>query len=480
MDGLSDRLKAYKDRDIYPFHMPGHKRNPELFDGENCLALDITEIDGFDDLNHPEGVIRTLEERIAEMFGAEESHILVNGSTSGILSAVSAAVATGERILVARNSHKSTYHGVELIGADPVYMDPEIQVKGSLCGSVSPEMIQRAIELQARAGKPVKAICLVSPTYEGVVSDIKEIARIAHENGGILIVDEAHGAHLGFDSYFPESAVRLDADIVIQSLHKTLPAMTQTAVIHINGPRVDRELLKHYLQVYQSSSPSYILMSSVDACINVLERRGRELFSVYVKMLETARNELSELNNFKLLSGEDNSFFGYDKGKLVLCIKEGKITGKALMEMLRSRFSIEAEMCGPDYVLFMTSVADRKKGFDRLVSAMRIIDAELNEVPGIKTPDYCAFGCGLRHEIALKPGEAVRVKRKPLEVDMSVGRISADYVGLYPPGIPLLVPGEVILREHMELIISYLSLGLCPRGVVVDDDGKARMMVLGE
>ena len=242
MERLYDKLKAYSESDFYAFHMPGHKRNKALLGIELPYDLDITEIDGFDDLHHADGILKEEQERAARVFGAEESHFLVNGSTAGILSAVMGCTHRGDKILVARHCHKSIYHAIYMNGLVPRYVYPEFDISMHMNGEISKEDVAKAL-----AAEPdIKAVVIVSPNYDGVVSDVKGIAEVAHSYRIPLIVDEAHGPHFGFHPAFPGRANDLGADVVINSLHKTLPSLTQTAILHINGktckPQKDQEV----------------------------------------------------------------------------------------------------------------------------------------------------------------------------------------------------------------------------------------------
>ena len=263
MATIYEKLKAYSDSDYYGFHMPGHKRKMHMSWDADPYTVDITEIEGFDDLHHAEGILKEAQERAARIYHADETHFLVNGSTVGILSAIMGVTDKGDQILVARNCHKSVYHAIYLNELEPVYVYPEYDEKTGLNGEVKADEIALLLEKNPN----IKAVMIVSPTYDGVVSDVKKIAEVAHAHEIPLIVDEAHGAHFGFDPYFPKNANENGADIVIHSVHKTLPSLTQTALLHINGTFVNREKVRMYLHMLQSSSPSYVLMASIDECM---------------------------------------------------------------------------------------------------------------------------------------------------------------------------------------------------------------------
>ena len=330
MEYLYEKLEAYGKSDYYGFHMPGHKRNSDVTRANLPYGIDITEIEGFDNLHHAEEIIREAEVRAASMYHAEETHYLINGSTAGILSAVMGCTKKGGKILMARNCHKSVYHAVFLNELRPVYIYPEFDETMELNMAVSPEKIERLLEEH----KEVQAVVLTSPTYDGVLSDIERISEIVHQKKIPLIVDEAHGAHFGFHPYFPENANTKGADVVIHSLHKTLPALTQTALIHLNGTRIDRRKIRNYLHIFQTSSPSYVLMASMDECLRTVAEQGDVLFETYVKNLESKRGELKKLKHIRLMETEE-----FDRSKLVLSVKdtilkkENRVfTGKMLYE----------------------------------------------------------------------------------------------------------------------------------------------------
>ena len=297
MDTLYDRLKAYSESDYYGFHMPGHKRNKKYVNAGLPCEWDITEIEGFDDLHHAEGILKEAQEQAAQVYRADETHFLVNGSTVGLLSAVLGVTEREDTILVARNCHKSVYHAIDMKELHPVYLYPEFDSQAGLNTKVSADDVEKALVENPK----IRAVVIVSPTYDGVVSDVKAISEVVHKKGIPLIVDEAHGAHFGFHSYFPKNSNFQGADIVIHSLHKTLPSLTQTALLHMNGTLVNREAVRDYLHMLQSSSPSYLLMASIDSCVNLLKQEGANLFDPYVVRLEKLRKSLKKLQSLQLV-----------------------------------------------------------------------------------------------------------------------------------------------------------------------------------
>lgn len=464
---LYDRLKEYSDSDYYGFHMPGHKRVFKPAD-ELPYELDITEIEGFDDLHHAQGILKEAQERAAGVFGAQETHFLVNGSTVGILSALLGCTDRGDTVLVARNCHKSVYHAIEMQGLIPVYLYPEFDPEVCLNAGISAEAVERALKEQPQA----RAVVIVSPTYDGVVSDVSAIARIVHEKGLPLIVDEAHGAHFGFHPYFPESSNARGADIVIHSLHKTLPSLTQTALLHMNGKIVDRGRVREYLHMLQTSSPSYVLMASMDVCAELLRKQGDRLFSAYAERLETLREGLKSLKILKIAETDS-----YDRSKIVVSVKHAGMSGRELAEILRKEYHLQLEMAAGTYALAMTSVGDTQEGFDRLRSALLEIDRKLCEQAGAEVGEPCrqeapvgqlprlemVYTCARMKELQRQEHKGGAVKTLPLRA--SVGSVAAEYAYLYPPGAPLIVPGERITGEVADALLMYQRLGFSIEGL---------------
>lgn len=531
VNSLYEKLREYEASDFYGFHMPGHKRNTELMGKGLPYGIDITEIDGFDDLHHADGILLELEQRIAKLYGADRSRILINGSTAGIMSAILGCVDRGGKLLVARNCHKSVYHAMELGGLEPVYLYPEFDTTWEINGVIEPEQIKDALE----ADPEIQAVMLVSPTYDGVVSDIRTIAEIVQSYQIPLIVDEAHGAHFGFHPYFPENSNRCGADVVIHSLHKTLPALTQTAVLHMNGMVVKEEQIWHYLNMLQTSSPSYILMAGIDRCVGLLERekeiakaneKGQALlekeqygFRQYVARLERLRTELQEsLQNLKLVepemrksqrltpttwnpgtaglrkpeserkegnaeeekdkgiseghvgkSGLKIEYMEYDKSKILISTKRCSKTSEEIYKLLLEKYHLQMEMRAGSYILAMTSIADTDAGFERLKQALLELDKSCRFISTERTEGAGVSFALPRTELVYLPGKAEDFRRKNqtecCRFEEAEGRISLEYAYLYPPGIPLLVPGERISGEVISQLLGYQKQGFSIEGI---------------
>lgn len=463
VDRLYDELINYSKEDYYPMHMPGHKRNTDLLPMGNPYAIDITEIEGFDNLHQAEGIIRQLSQRISRLYKAGKSFPLINGSTAGILAGISAATNRGDKVLLARNSHKSVYQAVALRGLKPVYIYPEPVKEFSVNGGILPGQVEELLIKH----RDTKLVVITSPTYEGVVSDIEAISLIAHRYDALLLVDEAHGAHFGFHRDFPISAVTLGADIIIQSLHKTLPAFTQTAVLHSNKAELDHKI-EQYLAIYQSSSPSYLLMGGMDRCISLLEEQAKELFSSFYIKLEDFYHSMEALTNLKLMNRKmvgHNGIFNLDPSKLTISARDAGLTGHQMGEMLRTKYHIVMEMETKDYVLGITSICDTKEGFDRLGRALLTIDREAAVFDGEHSFDSSEI---LRPVQAIIPAEAMEAESEFINLKESCKRIASDLICLYPPGTPLLVPGEIIGEEFLHFINQAKQAGLTITGLCGD------------
>ena len=464
---LFDKLKDYGKSGVYPFHMPGHKR--QSINGDLPYEIDLTEIDGFDNLHNPHGCIKAVEDKAQLLYNAKRAYMLVNGATCGIMSAIGALTSRGDRVLIARNCHISVYRAVKLFGLKPEYILPEYAeengVKLPVFGSIFPE----SIEDKLIQNPDISLVVLTSPTYEGVVSDIKSISEICKKHGARLFVDEAHGAHFPFNRAFPESAVDCGADISVVSLHKTLPSLTQTALLLTNDTDYD-SALREQLAVFQTSSPSYVLMSSVESCLDYISENSSE-FESYIKRLSEFEKSAKALNILKLLFREDNNVYAYDRGKLVISTIGTSISGTQLAETLRNDYKIETEMSAEDYIIAMTSVCDTDEGFERLISALKTIDSKIKKAENTK--EYIK---PLLPQKAIEPFECTDKIGKVLDITDCNGKISLEDVFAYPPGIPLIVSGEIVTDDIINQVkaladnnISVQStLGNAPHKLKVD------------
>lgn len=483
---LYETLTEYCRQDLVPMHMPGHKRNP-AFVMENPYGIDVTEVTGMDDLHHPEGMIRRLMDWVTREYHSDQSYLLVNGSTGGILSAIAACCRHGDRIVLARNCHKSVYHAVRLLELRPVYIYPE-ETGGDMEYLGIPGIIsERAVERALQTYDDVSCVILTSPTYEGIVSPIREIAEVTRRYGVPFIVDEAHGAHFNWHSLFPNTALEEGADLVVESLHKTLPSLTQTGVLHARFERVSKERLEWSLQTFQSSSPSYVLMAGIDRCFAYIEKEGQTAFEAYARNLRRFGEEMRSLAKLYLFDSPYK-----EKSKIVIATDRTELSGRQLAERLFHEYRIETEMSCGDYCIAMTSVCDETEHYQRLGAALREIDAGISErkEEGINGAAGTAGAAGAMSgspyagtdfryiwqtpQRGMYSYEAAACRCEKIPLKKAAGRVAAADIVPYPPGIPLLVQGELFSEEMIRMIRAGTGLGHVIYGV---EDGLVNVII---
>lgn len=460
MDRLNKKLIKIKEDGLYPLHMPGHKRNIALLTGTNrdtnteitvdksfgdvlsgAYEIDITEIDGFDNLHDAKEVIFDAEKRAASLYQSEETHFLVNGATSGILSAIFAVSKKGQKIIVARNCHVSVYNAILLNELEPIYVYPEIIEDGPL--KIQGSMSLKEVEKAVISNPDACAIVITSPTYDGVLSDIAGLAKIAHEYDMPLIVDEAHGALFFMEG---RSAINNGADIVINSVHKTLPALTQTALIHINGNIADRAKVRKYLKVFQTSSPSYVLMGSIDYAIEIMETEGKRLYRDFCIRTKRLKDELYKLRNIKYISKDMltlNGAYDFDESKVLIASNDSCGGGREIYNLLREKYGLQPEMSAKDYVLLMTTLFDSDDGIDKLIDALFEIDDYIGKKKKLSTD-------ATESEQSIDVGHEYYDRLTKLKAD--IGKKSQYTIFAYPPGIPIIAASEIITEEKVEEI----------------------------
>lgn len=467
MKKLEAELRRHANSNMYPFHMPGHKGR-----GDEINQIDITEIDGFDNLHDPKDLILGEMRAAAAFYGTKDTFFSVNGSTCAILAAISAAVPFGGTLLTERGCHISVYHAAYLRHLTLLYT--EDYVSGNQKNRISVKNPPDEEETSP------DAVLITSPSYEGCVKDISAWTAFTKKRGIPLIVDEAHGAHFSLHPYFPVSAVRLGADLVIQSVHKTLPAMTQTALLHNVTGRVSSERISDFLDIYETSSPSYVLMSSITSCLHLVMDPDQDIFERYVERLKKLRHHLDRLQHLKLLGGEDcilrdgefpscPTGTRTDPGKIDILTDGTGLGGAELYDRLRRKYAIQPEMKTPDSVLLMTSIYDTEDGFQRLEDALTEIDAELSDGKKFQ-----------KNDMAVIPSRVFTIARamddpdqEEIPLEEAEGYVAASYVIVFPPDAPLIVPGERFSREVIQRIRKDREAGLEVTGV---RDGKVKVL----
>lgn len=512
---INEALEKYIEKDTYPWHMPGHKRQPIEETGETfwngVYAHDFTEAKDLDDMHEPELFIADSLAEIRKVYGTFATYMLVNGSTSGLMTAIHAACRRGDVILVARNCHKAVYNAICMLELEPEYIEPdyvdmkwhcdtekkgaqtipngmtdaqgecnygtperadacgedicEIPERTDILGDISPDKLECSLNTLIENGRKPSAVVITSPTYEGVISDIRTIADMVHHYGIYLIVDEAQGAHLNFmDGH--ETAMRQGADIVIESLHKTMPALTQTSLLHVMNPELD-ERVKRYLQIFQTSSPSYIFMQSIEKAV-AFGSNHQDTFAEYRQRLDAFARKCDRLRNVRLF--RPDSVNDYDEGRLVFAIQRGTrtldgriFTGTMLADRMADEYGLIVEMASVSYVICISSVVDSDESYDILFKAMDEIDRDLCSSDAV--PDYAETDIVSGRNSVMAPGIAWDKPMEGIPLKRAAGRVSGVFVYAYPPGIPVLAPGEIIDQQAVDGICSMIECGLHVAGV---------------
>ena len=453
---IIDSLRKIVDNNIISFHMPGHKKGAiykmlgyeDIL--ENLYKLDTTEIPGTDNLHLPEECIKESLKRASEVFKSDKTFYLVNGSTCGIEAAIMASANPKEKIILNRDCHQSAINSCIIGDIDPIYVNPSINKDSNTLSGVSFNDVKRVIDSNLDA----KAVFLTYPTYFGDVFDLKSICSYAHEKGMTVIIDEAHGAHLGLSEKLPETALSQGADIVIQSTHKTLPSFTQSSMIHIKGNRIDINKLTNMLRITESSSPSYLLMASLDIAVDIYEKNGFDLMDKLLSNIDEFKSELYKLKNIKVDESKDYT-------KIFLNTKKLGITGHELENILRENYNIQVELSNYYGVLLIATIGNTEDEFLKLKNALFEIDKIYKKEDYLKNVSYPVK---LPKKI-LSPREAFYMDKKNVKIENSIGKISGEYIIPYPPGVSLVSPGEEITKEVIDYIIECKSKGMNVNGV---------------
>ncbi|NDJ16774.1 aminotransferase class I/II-fold pyridoxal phosphate-dependent enzyme [Myxacorys almedinensis] len=458
---LVDALSACVMRSHAPFYTPGHKRGVgsptalQALIGSQALRADLPELPELDNLCAPQGVIEAAQALAAQTFGAERTWFLVNGSTCGIVAAILATCEPGDKIILPRNVHQSAIAALILSGAIPVFIQPEYDLLLDLAHSITPETVAATLDQHP----DVKAVLMVYPTYFGVGGDIRAIADLTHRYNIPLLVDEAHGAHFAFHPNLPISALDAGADLSVQSTHKTLAALTQASMLHVQGDRIDRDRVSQSLQFVQSTSPSYLLLASLDAAREQMATQGQELMERTLRLADEARSRLQTIPKLATLTPKQattSGFYTLDRTRLTVTVSQLKIDGFAADKLLHQQLGVTAELPSLRHVTFIFSLGNTEADVERLVEAWETLAAsgeagEANEsVSGWEPLDV---------KQARSPREAFFARSETVGMAQACDRVSAELVCPYPPGIPVLMPGERITQDALNYLQHVLKLG---------------------
>ncbi len=459
---LLDALRACAQSSNAPFYTPGHKRGrgtPEVLAdllGSQLWRSDLPELPELDNLFAPQGAIKAAQTLAAEAFGAEQTWFLVNGSTCGVIAAILATCEAGDKIILPRNVHQSAISGLILSGAVPIFINPEYDADRDLAHSITPPAVEEAL----RQHPDSKAVMMVYPTYEGVCGDVEAIADLAHRHHLPLLVDEAHGAHFAFHPELPDSALSAGADLTVQSTHKTLSAMTQAAMLHCQGSRVDRDRVSKALQLVQSTSPSYLLLASLDAARQQMATQGSGLMERTLQLADQARSRLGQIPHLSTLNahqaGQTSGFWALDRTRLTVTVSELGMDGFRADEILHQTLGVTAEFPSLQHLTFIISLGNTQADIDQLVQAFTTL---ANGAVAPSQNPVRSLSLHNSHGSLLSPRQAFFAPSETLSIAQTVDRISAELVCPYPPGIPVLLPGEQISQGAIATLQEILAAG---------------------
>ncbi|MFB2934382.1 aminotransferase class I/II-fold pyridoxal phosphate-dependent enzyme [Aerosakkonemataceae cyanobacterium BLCC-F154] len=461
---LLDAINFYVEVSHAGFFTPGHKQgkgvSQKLRDllGSQVFKADLTELANLDNLSGPEGVIKEAQTLAAAAFGAEESWFLVNGSTGGIIAAILATCGDGEKIILPRNVHKSVISGLILSGAIPIFVQPEYDANLDVAHSITPEAVANALKKHPDA----KAVLMVYPTYYGVCGDVEGIANLTHQYNIPLLVDEAHGPHFAFHPDLPPAALSKGADLSVQSIHKVLSALTQASILHVQGERIDRDRLSKALQLIQSSSPSYLLLASLDAARQQMALSGKELMTHTLQLAEIARNQISEIPQLSVLELYPSAgFVNLDRTRLTVILSDLNLTGFAAEDFL-TQLGVIPEFSSRKHLTFIITFGNTSADIEKLVQSFQKLTQEhqgeklLAKLP---EPMYNSRVYLDNQTPKISPRKAFFAATETVPINCAVARICAETICPYPPGIPVLMPGEIITPDALEYLLNMQAIG---------------------
>ncbi|MDR6124340.1 arginine decarboxylase [Bacillus sp. SLBN-46] len=463
------------------FHIPGHKKgagmDPEFrqFIGDNALSIDLINIGPLDDLHSPKGMIKKAQELAAEAFGADHTFFSVQGTSGAIIAMVMAVCGPGEKIIVPRNVHKSIMSAIVFSGSIPVFIHPEIDRELGISHGITPESVERALQQHPDA----KGVLVINPTYFGISGDLKKIVEITHSYNIPVLVDEAHGVHIHFHDELPLSAMQAGADIAATSVHKLGGSMTQSSILNVREGLVSAKHVQSILSMLTTTSTSYLLLASLDTARKQLATKGKELIDRTIKLAQSTRKKINEIDNIRCIGEEilgSNATFDYDPTKLIISVKDLGLTGYDVEKWLREKHNIEVELSDLYNILCIITLGDTEVETNLLVKALKELAEECEhrstkiEPVEVLLPEIPV--------LALTPRDAFYAETEVIPFEESEGRIIAEFVMVYPPGIPIFIPGEIITKENLHYIKENLEAGLPVQGP--EDDEMKTIHVIKE
>ena len=471
---IYEALERFRKMRVVPFDVPGHKHgkgNPELVEllGEKCVGIDVNSMKPLDNLCHPVSVIREAEELAAEVFGAAHAFLMVGGTTSSVQSMVLSCCKRGDKIIMPRNVHRSAINALVLCGAQPIYVNPDVDCRLGISLGMRLEQVEAAI----RNNPDAVAVFVNNPTYYGVCSDLRSIVKLAHEHGMLVLADEAHGTHFYFGEGLPVSAMAAGADITAVSMHKSGGSLTQSSFL-LTGPGVSVGHVRQIINLTQTTSGSYLLLSSLDISRRNLALRGRREFEKVIDLAEYAREEINNIGGYYAFSQDlvnGNSIFAFDRTKLSVHTLEIGLAGIEVYDILRDEYDIQIEFGDIGNILAYLSIGDRRQEVERLVSALAEVKRRYKkDRAGMLSQEY------IDPKVVATPQEAFYAPKESLPLEQTAGRICSEFVMCYPPGIPILAPGEEITEDILNYIVYAKEKGCSMTGP--EDPGIRHLNVL--
>ena len=471
---IYEALERFRKMRVVPFDVPGHKHgkgNPELVEllGEKCVGIDVNSMKPLDNLCHPVSVIREAEELAAEAFGAAHAFLMVGGTTSSVQSMVLSCCKRGDKIIMPRNVHRSAINALVLCGAQPIYVNPDVDCRLGISLGMRLEQVEAAI----RNNPDAVAVFVNNPTYYGVCSDLRSIVKLAHEHGMLVLADEAHGTHFYFGEGLPVSAMAAGADITAVSMHKSGGSLTQSSFL-LTGPGVSVGHVRQIINLTQTTSGSYLLLSSLDISRRNLALRGRREFEKVIDRAEYAREEINNIGGYYAFSQDlvnGNSIFAFDRTKLSVHTLEIGLAGIEVYDILRDEYDIQIEFGDIGNILAYLSIGDRRQEVERLVSALAEVKRRYKkDRAGMLSQEY------IDPKVVATPQEAFYAPKESLPLEQTAGRICSEFVMCYPPGIPILAPGEEITEDILDYIVYAKEKGCSMTGP--EDPGIRHLNVL--
>lgn len=476
---LFSGLVEHAKRNPVQFHIPGHKKgsgiDPEFrnFIGENALSIDLINIGPLDDLHAPKGMIKQAQELAAEAFGADRTFFSVQGTSGAIMAMIMAVCGPEDKIIVPRNVHKSVMSAIVFSGAIPVFIHPEIDENLGISHGITPDAVERALEQHPDA----KGVLVINPTYFGISADLKKIVKIAHSHHIPVLVDEAHGVHIHFHDQLPLSAMQAGADMAATSVHKLGGSMTQSSILNVREGLVSAKHVASILSMLTTTSTSYLLLASLDVARKQLATRGHELIDRTIQLAQSIRKRINELNHLYCVGEEilgSEATFDYDPTKLIISVKDLGLTGYDVEKWLREKHNIEVELSDLYNILCIITLGDTETEANLLVQALKELSEECDhraekvEPLQVMLPDIPV--------LALTPRDAFYAETEVIPFEQSEGRIIAEFVMVYPPGIPIFIPGEIITEENLLYIRKNLEVGLPVQGPEDDEIKTIRVI----